>query len=256
MRPLDFLIVGVQKSGTTALAEFLDEHPKIEMSKPKEVHVFDREDIVKSNAEDPSSVIQDLYRDCFQDDVSLCRGEATPVYCYFPESLLRLSEYNPGLKLVLLLRDPVERAYSHYRMEFNRDNERLSYWRALLSESARLKSDQDKFSEGSHHRRHSYRNRGYYSKQLRMIHRHFPSENVLVLGSHDMRHKHQETLDRIFSFLGLPSVPIPQREVFSSGSRVEEAPISSFLLRMAFRRDMKLLQEMIEFDISDWRRFF
>ena len=113
-----FVIVGAQKCGTTALAHFLSQHPEIGMASPKEVHLFDSP---KYSDDWTPEQIDERYRSFFDHcgDVSI-RGEATPIYMFLPEIARELARYNPELKLLVLLHDPVERALSHYYMEKNR----------------------------------------------------------------------------------------------------------------------------------------
>ena len=112
---LGFMIVGAQKCGTTALARFLSRHPEIGMADPKEAHLFDAPDY--SGGWSPKE-IDARYRPSFEHcPAATVRGEATPIYMLLPEVARELHRYNPELKLIVLLRDPVERAISHYYME-------------------------------------------------------------------------------------------------------------------------------------------
>ena len=248
MKPLDFMIIGAQKSGTTALASFLDEHMQLEVSDPKEVHLFDDPECFSLDNES----ITGRYRDAFSDEPNLLRGEATPIYLYFPETAIRLREYNSELKIIVILRDPVARAYSHYRMEYERGNEWLPYWRALLAEAGRLRNDPDKYAENSSHRRHSYRDRGCYTDQLLAIYAAFPSRQVLVINHADLRDSHKETLARVFEFLGVPNISITAREVFSGGNGIDEVPFTSWLLRLSYKRERSRLKLLLDFDVSAW----
>ena len=111
---VNFMIVGVQKSGTTALSEFCSEHPEICMAKPKEPHLFDAEEFDEAGLDDNYS----KFFDHFKGEAIL--GEATPIYMFLPEIAKRLHTYNPDLKLLVILRDPVDRAISQYSMSQSR----------------------------------------------------------------------------------------------------------------------------------------
>ena len=116
---LGFMLVGAQKCGTTALAHFLSQHPEIEMASPKEVHLFDSSTYSRGWS---GQRIDEHYRPHFEQRAGAAiRGEATPIYMFLPGIASELKRYNPDLKLIVLLRDPVERAISHYYMEKNRD---------------------------------------------------------------------------------------------------------------------------------------
>ena len=172
-----FVIVGAQKCGTTALAHFLSQHPEIGMASPKEVHLFDSP---KYSDDWTPEQIDERYRSFFDHcgDVSI-RGEATPIYMFLPEIARELARYNPELKLLVLLHDPVERALSHYYMEKNRGKEHRPLWLALAKEPFRLRRCKDARAYGSEMRVFSYRRRGLYSLQLRNLYRFFDRDRIL-----------------------------------------------------------------------------
>lgn len=103
-----FMIIGAQKAGTSALYNYLSQHSELISSNPKEVHFFDTYDVININN----------YHKFFpkQFSTSKISFEATPRYLYFPGTAERLRNYNPKLKFIVLLRDPVSRAYSAWNM--------------------------------------------------------------------------------------------------------------------------------------------
>lgn len=243
------MIVGAQKAGTTALAEFLAEHPGVELAKGKEAHLFDAPEFDDSWSNEE---INKRYEVLFSPDENQLKGEATPIYLYVPEIASRLSKYNPGLKLIILLRDPVERAYSHYIMEKNRGNESLPFWFALLMETLRLWRDCTSLEEESSRRRHSYRDRGYYARQMRNLLSHIKADQILVIRTEDLRHHHSDVMRRVFDFLEIDPHPVNRREVFSQATSTDEVPISSYFLRKCFASDLRLLATMVDFSVKDW----
>jgi hypothetical protein len=101
-----FLIAGVQKGGTTALFDYLRDHPQLNLAPEKEVHFFDDE------AQDWSAPDYDAFHARFAPaGPGRISGEATPIYTYWPDSLERIRAYNPEMKLILLFRDPIARAW-------------------------------------------------------------------------------------------------------------------------------------------------
>ena len=198
---LGFMIVGAQKCGTTALARFLSRHPEIGMAEPKEVHLFDAPGYSGDwRPEEMDERYQPSFEHC---PGAAIRGEATPIYMLLPEIARELHRYNPDLKLIVLLRDPVERAISHYYMERARGNEHLPLWLALLSEPFRLRRCRDARQADSAMRRHSYRRRGLYSLQLRNLYRFFNRDRVLIIRTQDLLQRHDAVLRRVFAFLGV-----------------------------------------------------
>ena len=227
------MVIGAQKGGTKALYQFLRQHPEIGMSSRKEVHLFDAPEY--SHDWTPEQ-IDERYRPFFEHcPEARVRGEATPIYLFFPEVARELARYNPELKLIVLLRDPVERAISHYYMERGRDWEHRALWWALLCESFRLRRCKDPRADRSAMRVGSYRARGLYSLQLRNLYRFFARNRVLVLCNRDLRGDHDGTLHRVFAFLGvsedLPIVSGVHNEGDRGGRKHRTV---SWLLRLSY----------------------
>lgn len=119
---VDFFIIGTQKGGTTALDAYLRQHPQLQMAHVKEVHHFDNETLQWAHPDHGG------LHDQFDWTVPhVLRGEATPIYLYWPQSLTRLHTYNPQARLIVSLRQPTFRAHSHWRMETRRGLETLSF---------------------------------------------------------------------------------------------------------------------------------
>ena len=133
-RKVDFAICGTQKGGTSALDAYLREHPEICMADVKEVHFFDTEKHFAREAINYSK-----YHSFFTPQKShKILGEATPVYMYWPNAPQRLREYNPRMKLIILLRNPIERAYSHWNMQRTRGIDKLPFWDAIREEKPKV----------------------------------------------------------------------------------------------------------------------
>ena len=163
------------------------------------------------------------------------RGEATPIYLFLPEIAPELRRYNSDLKLIVLLRDPVERAISHYYMEKNRGYEKLPPWLALLSEPWRLRRCGNPRRHGSAWRRHAYRRRGLYSLQLSNLYRHIGPDRVLLVRTEDLGRRHDAVLGRVFDFLGVGACGgIEARTVFEGERGGRRHPVVSWLLRVSF----------------------
>ncbi|MBS0381922.1 MAG: sulfotransferase [Proteobacteria bacterium] len=199
---VSFLIGGVQKAGTTALASFLGLHHGVRLPRGKEAHVFDAPDFDDAWS---SAEVDARYAAHFEDVATpVLTGDATPIYCLHERFIARIRRYNPAMRWILLLRDPVERAISQYHMERDRGNERWPLWAALLCERWRLRGHLDDFSAHSPLRTHGYRLRGDYARQLDVLYRYFPADQVLVLQSATLRENPARVLVRVYEHLGLP----------------------------------------------------
>lgn len=230
---VSFMIVGMQKSGTTALASFLDQHPALCMATPKEPHLFDSPEFTAEWL--PETVDQRYARYFEHCDRQVLKGEATPIYTLYPDIPAALRQYNPALKLIILLRNPVERAISHHAMEYQRGNEQRPLWQALLLETYRLRCGGNPRAPNSAMRRHSYRTRGLYSRYLKNVYRSFPAAQILLLNTEALRNNHHRTLGKVFRFLGVDDqVQVPPEFVFSSDSRPATPWLVSALLHLSF----------------------
>ena len=196
-----FLIAGAQKAGTTALFDYLAELPELELPKIKEAHFFDEEETI-----DWANPDYGRYHALFSDPARLW-GEATPIYCYWPNALERIRDYNPAMKLIVLFRDPIERAWSHWKMEYARGKESEPFDWCIRDGRARM-------AEGTpypgFHRVFSYVERGFYGRQLDRALRLFPREQLLLLGSEQLKRDPTGTIRTICDFLGVsrPAQPI------------------------------------------------
>ena len=214
---LGFVVAGAQKAGTTALAQFLAGHPQIRVASGKEVHLFDAPDYSPSWT---PREIDERYRPHFhptdfdRGSSGLLLGEATPIYLFLPEVAAELKRYNPELQVIVLLRDPVRRAISHYYMEKARGAEGLPLWLALFAEPFRLRRGRDEHTANAAIRTQTYRRRGLYSHQLYNLFASFGRSQVLLVRSESLSGNHDATLQRIFAFLGVAEeVLIPQARV-------------------------------------------
>jgi hypothetical protein len=196
-----FVLGGVQKAGTSALARYLGAHPRLRLPAGKEAHVFDAPDF--DDGWSPAQVDQ-RYATVFEAaDGDTLHGDATPFYLLHPRVVARIARYNPAMRWIVLLRDPVQRALSHFHMERRRGLERWPLWPALLLERWRLRRHADDFSRTSPLRRHGYRLRGDYARQLDALYAHFPREQVLLLRSECLREQPAACMRAACTFLGI-----------------------------------------------------
>lgn len=233
-----FLIGGVQKGGTSALASFLGQHPGVRLPVGKEAHVFDAPDF--DEAWDAEAVDRRYAPHYPGDAGAALHGDATPIYCFHPRLVHRIARYNPAMRWILILRHPVDRAVSHYRMERGRGHEAWPLWAAALFEPWRLAGHRDDFAQDSPLRRHSYLARGDYARQLDTLYAAFPPAQVLLLRNEDLAGTPEATMRRVWDFLDLPEPPAMPAfgRVFEGGQGPlpDGSPVRWLLERLLRRR--------------------
>jgi len=219
-RPLpDFLIIGTKRGGTTSLWNYLLEHPGVLPMWPaaenlKSPHYFywhyDR-GLRWYRSHFPTRLRRSRARRHLGHPV--VAGEASPYYLYDPRVPQRVAEVLPGVRLIVLLRNPVERAFSHYKERVRAGVEELSFEAALAAEPKRLAGEVETMLERPHHysRPHDwygYRDRGVYHPQLLSWQQCFPATSMLVLRSEDFYTDPTSTLQEVHRFLQLPERPL------------------------------------------------
>jgi hypothetical protein len=206
----DFIIIGAQRCGTTSLYSYLVDHPCVASASVKEIHFFDinfHKGFVWYRSHFPL-FLYPLYTQ-LRHRRSAISGEASPYYFFHPCASRRIKELLPRVKLIVLLRNPVDRAYSHYHFVVRLGYETLSFEEAIRAEEKRLCGEVDKMVEDEYyyslnHQYYSYLARGIYVNQLAEWMGCFPSEQFLVLKSEDFLDDPALVLSCVTDFLGLP----------------------------------------------------
>jgi sulfotransferase family protein len=199
-RPLpDFLVLGAQKAGTTALYDYLYRHPAISGPRWKEVSFFDRH----------WGRGERWYRGNFPRRARPPVGEASPSYLFHPLAPQRVRSLVPDARLVALLRNPVDRAFSHYQHEVALGREPLSFEDALAAEDERTRGEIERMVGDPRYFSHAwwnwtYRARGLYAEQLERWYAIFPREQLLVLSTEELGTAPAETYGRVLAFVGAP----------------------------------------------------
>ncbi|RAY14508.1 sulfotransferase [Actinomadura craniellae] len=213
----DFLIVGAQRCGTTSLFKALRQHPAILRGVlDKGVHYFDLaydRDMAWYRGHFPLKAAARRVEDRL--GVPAMTFESSPYYMFHPLSAERIARDLPDVKLIALVRDPVERAYSAHAHELARDFETEPFERALELEEERLRGEAERMVADPAYlsfsmQHHAYRARGRYAEQLERLERLFGRERVLVVDSHDFFETPEPIYDGVLEFLGLPRAEYPQ----------------------------------------------
>jgi Sulfotransferase domain len=242
---LDFIVPGAQKSGTTALHYFLKKHPEIALPDRQELHFFDDEAIFSRQPVD----YETLHQQFRPTGKTRAIGEVTPSYLYWQPAMERIHAYNPQIRLVILLRNPIDRSFAHWNMQRFKKREPLDFLEALKAEPRRTAQPLTLES-----RQFAYVARGFYSDQLERVFGFFSREKVKIVKFEDFRDRKQETLDAIFEFLGVKR----RRQVRDKDRNVvpyERAMTKDERRYLAeiFGGEITKLEKMLGWDLSHWR---
>lgn len=226
----DFVIVGTQKGGTSSLYAYLCEHPLVARAARKEVHYFDLHFAegaawYRSQFPDLDDLVEQAgvaRREGLRAERALT-GEASPYYLFHPLAAPRMATDLPDVNVIVLLRDPVARALSHYHHAVRLGVEDRSLADALEHEAARLDGEEERLvadpgAESFSHRQHSYRARGRYLEQLLRFDDFRARGRLLVLRSEDLFADPQRVYDETLAFLGLPSWRIEDARARNTGA--------------------------------------
>ncbi len=207
----EFLIIGTQRGGTTALYHYLQTHPCIKSATTTNTHFFDKK-FQKGLTWYRGHFPTGIERYCTQHLLrrAWITGEANSSYLFYPDSPCRVAVMLPQVKLIVLLRNPVDRAYSQYFHAMELGHETLSFEEAIqgeartIQERAKIMQDATYFSDVYTHR--SYLSRGIYMDQLQPWMDLFPREQFLILKSEDFYADPVVAYKRVLAFLNLPGV--------------------------------------------------
>lgn len=191
----DFLGIGTQKGGTTTLHRLLQMHPEIYLPKCKEIHYFD-----KYYTSNTKKWYSSYFKEAKEEQKA---GEITPIYMYLPEVPERIYKLLPNIKILILLRDPVERTLSHIFHAKKRGFENLTPQQAIEKEELRLKT-----RKMYNLQKHSYVSRSMYVEQLDRYEKLFKKDQILVLKSEQLFEETEETWKIITSFLNIKNIEL------------------------------------------------
>jgi hypothetical protein len=206
----DFLILGVQKGGTTSLYNYLIEHPNIIRARRKEAHFFDQhfEKGISWYRGNFPTFMSKYYIEKIRKQVFIT-GEGSPEYLFYPHIAKKVGNLLPKAKLIVLLRNPVDRAYSQYRHNIRWGHETLSFEDALALEEERTKEGKERAAKEENYHNFSYQRAAYIARGIYVdqVHRWlsiFPREQLLVLRSEDFFKEPGEMYKKTLSFLNVP----------------------------------------------------
>ena len=216
----DFLVLGTQKGGTTTLQQLLIQHPGVCLAPGKEVHYFSK------HWDQPTAWYASHYAGAAPQQ--RC-GDITPFYLFHPQAPKRIHSLLPNAQLIVLLRDPVERALSQYFHSVRLGFETLPLEDALDAEEERLST-----GKLQHLQEHSYVSRSRYLEQLDRYLELFPGRQLLMLQSETLFADPTATWRQIEAFLDLPQAPCPAAAPKANAGQGEARAVTA-----GIRRDLR-----------------
>ena len=258
----DFIVIGGKRCGTTSLYRNLATHPLVAPLFPraqqiKGTHFFDtnyHRGVSWYRSHFPTHL-----RRAAEESEGPGRvvGEACPYYLFHPHAPRRTYELVPDAKLIVLLRDPVARAYSHYRERVRHGVEKLTFEEALAREPERLAGEEERMiSDDAYysfaHEHFSYVGQGEYVRALERWLRLFPRELFLFVVSEDLFGHPEATYARVTGFLGLPPLTTASFERFNFHAGPSIEPDTRRALAERFAPHNRRLTELTGVDTSAW----
>ena len=286
---VDFFIVGAPKAGTTSLYHYLNEHPEIVMSRQKETDYFSDEDLQKKGLYYGKNRINTLekYHSLFQNVDQKKIGEASVSYLFYEDVPQKIKAYNSNGKIIIMLRNPVDRAFSHYLMDYRLGLISKSFESILENEKKDIKASL--FYQ-------QYIELGQYSGQVKRYIEKFGKENVTIIFYYDFKNHVVKEVQKVYEFLEVDSkyraeienkhntysMPknnwirliysfvsfrkilnriLPKRKVRKIKEKLfikSKKPKLSDVLRARlinlYAHDIKQLEELLSVDLSQWKK--
>jgi len=245
-----FVVIGAQRCGTTSYFALLSKHPSVGVPFRKEIHFFDRDLYDRGER---------FYRSFFPSPErlrargELLTGEATPDYLFHPLGAQRVPAMLPDARFLVLLRDPVVRAWSHHAVHATRGREALSFEDAIDAEPERVGGERERILSdpaypATTYLRYSYLGRGDYAQQLREWFGAVPRERILVQVSEEFFADPRGALREVETLLELPAWEAPmdaEHRHAIGGASAEMRPETRERLREHFAPRIRETEELL-----------
>jgi len=238
----NFFCIGAQKAGTTSLYNILIQNPEIYLPRnKKEIHYFDYD----RNYNKGLNWYFKKYFNNVKNEHAI--GEITPSYSYFSHVPERIyNDLGSDVKFIFILRQPIDRAISHYSMMTSRKEEEFTFLEAIEYEEQRLNSNQIDSKKN-----YSYLNRGFYSKQLTNYYKFFDKDNILLLSfEKEIKENLKETIIKIESFLGVKHISYSNLHIASNASDSQFKYKNLFKIKSNLKNIFPFLPQKIKSKIN------
>ena len=241
---IGFIICGTQKGGTTALDYYFRLHHEVCMAIKKEVHFFDDDKYFSKNRIEYKD-----YHKYFNPKLNhKIIGESTPIYMFWENAMQRIYNYNPNIKLLIILRNPIDRAFSNWNMEKQRKREKRTFWESIQDEISSIDKNEQ-------NRTFSYLKRGFYSSQIKNILKLFKKDQLLCIKNEMLKNRPGITLDQISDFLNITKFKNIKKVDIHSRTYENRLTINERnFLKSFFLDEINDLECLLDWDLSDWKK--
>ena len=252
----DFIIIGEAKCGTTSLYNYMIQHPKIKSALTKEINYFNwhyKKPLKWYKAHFPTSLEKKINKNMMKQN--FLTGEATPLYLFHSLVPKRIYDLIPEVKIIVCLRDPVKRAYSHYNdLGVRLGDDKRTFDEAVRSEIEMIKEkkfDMTSFEYGFEDRLYQYVSRGIYLDHLKIWMETFSKEQILIVKTEELNKNPKKVLEKIFEFLSLPNFDNINIKKKYNVSKYEPMNNSTKeLLKTFFKEHNKRLEDYLQMDFN------
>jgi len=250
----DFIIIGTARSGTTSLFYNICEHPSVIPSAYDEIGFFDSNYHLGINWYRSMFPTKKHMEKIKKNTKFAITGEDTPFYIWSPIVARRISKIIPHVKLIVLFRNPVDRAYSNYHLGVRAGTENLSFEDAIQSELDRLKNTEIENDDVKKYTiPRSYLAKGFYSDQLKIWLKLFKPEQLFITSTEDFEQNAENILNKIYNFLEIPQINFKNLEKHKVGTYSPMKDETRKFLIDLYKTHNEELFEMIGKDF-DWNK--
>ena len=243
---LDFLVVGAEKAGTTAMFSYLKRVPGVYIPLPKELNFFDRA------AWGDGTDFSHLHRWFMLAPRGAILGEATPTYLMNPECFPRIRSYNPDMRIIAILRSPIRRAFSAWNFRRVRFRDKRDFMTAVRVE-IESKGDLSVAREN----KYRYMSAGLYASQIRALRETFDEDQLLLIKFEDFNRDQETWVRRAARHIGaedaFPFEKTRRPNAWGYKHRLEKEQFEELL--PYYEEDITEVEALTGWDCGDWRRY-
>ncbi|MFW9929364.1 MAG: sulfotransferase domain-containing protein [Candidatus Thorarchaeota archaeon] len=249
----NFLIIGAAKSGTSSLYEYLNHHSSILPCVVKEPNYFT---VYYDRGLDwYKSCFPFKFQKIFTQGQKFITGEATARYYWYPHAAQRAHRVVPKAKIILLLRNPINRSYSHYKMRFKNKKVKQSFEEEIQNEETNLKGEWEKMLKNEGYFSFKFNSNGYLTKGLYINYikrwfEFFPKNNILIIKAEDFFSNPEKITNQTFEFLSLPPIKLKRYEIMRKGFESQLKPETRRKLLEYFKPYNEKLYKFLDRDFE------